>query len=120
MSEYVSRSIVMVDGTRLQDVKAFEEGEFQHAKTVQTMDGQGSTDITGDQTINFDYVIPKVGARRDWTEFNGKRISRAYKGGGSKTTYTNVKLLSEGAERCDNENEVVRNYVFAYEERIFE
>lgn len=118
MSKYVSRSIVMENGTRLQDVKSFEEGEVTHAKTVTTMDGQDTCDVTPGITFNFDYVIPKAGSRRDWTTANGATFQRIYKDGGPRTTYVNVKLLSEGPERCDNENEVVRNYRFAAEQRV--
>ena len=117
-SKYVSRSIVMADGTRLKNIKAFAEGGVTHAKTVSDMDGQDTCEVTPSITFNFDYVIPKVDAIRDWKQFNGSTFQRAYKDGGPRTTYTNVMLLGEGEERSDNENEVVRNYRFSAEERI--
>jgi hypothetical protein len=120
MVKYVSRVIVMRNGSRIRDFKNYKKGAVTHATPVQLMDSVGVVDNPPQYPFSIDYVIPQVGAKQDWTDVEGETWTVQGKTGGPKTTYTGVKFLSEGDSDADGQKEMVMTLSFIAEDRIFE
>lgn len=120
MKKYVSRVIVMRNGTRIRDFKNYKDIGTTDRTQVQLMEGNGVVDNTPQYGFSIDYVLPVVNPKQDWTDVENETWTVAPREGGSKTTYTGVTYLSVGDLDTDGQKEAVRTVTFAAEGKIYE
>lgn len=118
--KYVSRVIVMRNGTRITDFKSFKKDAVKYGEVVELMDDQGVVENAKRYGFSIDYVIPKVGAKLDWSDVRDETWSVQFREGGNKVTYSGVDCLVEGDSTTDGQKETVMTLTFAAQDRIIE
>lgn len=117
--KYVSRCMVMRNGTKVEHLKSFNCDEVEFAQQIALMDGAGFIDKMPAHGFSVNYVMPKSGAKMDWTDVEDETWVIALKGGG-RVTYSGVKFLKRGAWDVDGESETVLPLFFGAETEIIE
>ncbi|MFA5751119.1 MAG: hypothetical protein WC898_02405 [Candidatus Paceibacterota bacterium] len=118
--KYVSRIVLMRNGSRITDFKNYKKMAVPYAKEVELMDEDGVVEVHKKYKYSIDYVIPKVGAKQDWSDVRDETWSVQYTEGGPKTTYTGVDCIEEGESDVDGQKEVVMTLTFVADGRILE
>ncbi len=116
MSKFVSRSIVLRNGNKVPNLKSFEKDAVKFAGTFKSMDGGGTFDMNVEHLFTVNYVIPKAGAKIDWSDVQDEKWTIELVGG-NRIEYTGVDFLEEGKITVDGENEVVMPLMFRAESR---
>jgi hypothetical protein len=117
--KYVSQCTVLVDGVRQQNLKNFKWNDRRYREQIKLMDGVGTIDTIPDQTFTFDYVVPKSGARLDWSDVSDATVIVALKGGG-RVVFGGVDSMSDGEMSLDGTAESAMTVTFSYETTVIE
>lgn len=117
--KYVSRCIVLDSGKRIPHLKNFKWSERKIAEQIKLMDGIGVVDTIPDQTFGFDYAVPAVAPKLDWSDVVDKTYIVQLKSG-QRVTFTGVDCLSQGEIAFDGEKESVMPITFSYEDFVIE
>jgi hypothetical protein len=114
--KYVSRCFVIRNGTKLEHIKNYKSGEQVYRNEVDLMSGSGSVDIAGKYKFSFDYAIPKVNPKTDWSDVEDDTFIIEYEGG-HRVTYSGVDCLSVGEATIDGQSEAVMTISFIAKSR---
>ena len=106
MTEYVNRVTLDVNGTQIEDFKAFTDNEQELHKAVNLMNKAGFMETTQRPGCKVDYVVPKE-SEFDWSTVKDGRLSVEFENG-RRVTFTGVYVLKIGEAKIDGDNEVVR------------
>ena len=106
----LSRCDVMHNGTKVEYLKNYTNLEEEYRKEVALMSGVGSIDVVQKHKFSLDYVLPKKGAKLDWSDIEDATF--VIRLGDKSITYSGVDCLSAGEFKLDGENEAVRTITF--------
>lgn len=120
MKSYVSRHVITRNGVVVQHLRSYSKGAITHATPIDLMDGQGVVENPPSYPFSVVYVIPRVGAKLDWTDVLDEIWTVQPRGGGTKTVYTGVRFLEEGESSSDGKGETTMQLNFIAATRTFE
>jgi len=118
MNDYVSRVTLDVNGTQIDDFKAFTDNERELHKAVNLMNTTGFMGTTQRPGCKVDYVVP-VDGEFDWEGVKDGRLSVEFENG-KRITFTGVNTLKIGEAKVDGDNEVVRSIELGAKKRVKE
>jgi hypothetical protein len=110
---------VLINGKKVQHLKNFKWNSRKYAEQIKNMDGVGFIDVIPDNTFSFDYVIPAVSPKLDWSDIDGDTFIVLLKSG-QRITFSGVKSLEDGEMPFDGEKESGMTIVFGYDDVVIE
>lgn len=117
MSEYITKVELDFNGSVITDFKSFTEKKIDLGKTVELVNKTGYAQTTPRYGFELEYVVPKIGAFDFSPMVAESGLVTVYRSGGSKVTYSGVRLLSKGDGKADGKDEITHVYEFMAEDR---
>lgn len=102
----VSRCIVLRNGTKIENLKSFKEGEHVYREEKELMDTTTTIERSFKYTFSMDYVIPFDRAKLDWGDVENETWIIELNNG-QRVTYTGVDCTKRGEVTYDGQNETV-------------
>lgn len=118
MTEYIAKCTLDVNGTQIEDFKAFTDNEQELHKPVNLMNKTGFFATTPRPGCKVDYVVPKEG-EFDWSTVKDGRLSVEFENG-KRVTFTGVYTLKIGEAKVDGDNELTRSIELGATKRVKE
>jgi len=110
----IFRCEVMIDGEVENNIKDFQEDEFEVAKAVHLMGKTEFGDVTPRHTFSVLWLCQKGG--RKWTELKNAEVV-VVMDDGSEIKYSGVRTLKVGEVTVDDETEATRRISLGAKER---
>lgn len=107
MAEYVSRCILSVDGTSIEDFKKVGIEDVELHKEVPLMNKTGFVKVTPRRKVTVDYVVPENATPFDWSKVKDGTLSIEFEDG-SAQVFSGVYPLKIGKMEIDGDKETVR------------
>ncbi|MBI3677394.1 MAG: hypothetical protein HY243_12345 [Proteobacteria bacterium] len=109
--EYVSKVLLEINGSNIDDFKSVEESEVEINKKVPLMGSTGTIAVTPRYEITVDYVVPKDAAEFDFNTVKGGTLT-IDKTNGVRVKFSGVTTEKIGATAYDGEKEATRKITF--------
>lgn len=109
--KFVSRCIVLRNGSRVSNMKNFKFGAITYRGETETNDGGGTYNKPRVYKFSLDYAIPKDSPKLDWSDIEDEDWTIELEGG-KRVNYTGVDCLDRGEISIDQEKESVMTINF--------
>lgn len=116
MALYVTRCLLSVNGTDIDNFKAVTEKARIPRKAVPLMYKTGAAELTERFEVDVEYVVPRDTTEFDFTSVSGGTLTIEYDSG-TQTRFGGVHCKEVGDAKIDGEAELVKVISFICETR---